>query len=346
MGVFDRCGQQTIVRNQSLIFHGRHQTSWRAVNAYLLVRDVQSAWLLLSFYAATRANCWLRTVRPNLTCSATAHDHDVLVCLSRILEVSVELFALKYHDIVALEQRRIEFAQRRPMQVACCPADSSWSRSPPSGSGGNWRSYPSTLRFWRKLAILSSHAWVGSILRRTPSENCICVRQCPHCHRRSVWFGPREGHSHRDPDFATHHVLVPVFPCVAPPPPSPCLPATAGVAVHSTTLATTSQLAWLQECWGEVGLPSRAPSPCRKGGDGCQRTCLCGTWISERSMTSMPSSGGRGRWVVTVTWGRRLKVQRWWLRCFRGVSGVFSGGVFRGGCFQGSVFLGRWGTKN
>ena len=47
--------------------------------------------------------------------------------------------------------------------------------------------------------ILSSHARVGSISRRTPWKNCICVRHCPHCHRRSVlWFGPREDHSHRD----------------------------------------------------------------------------------------------------------------------------------------------------
>ena len=55
-----------------------------------LVRDVQSAWLLLLF-----SNHWLRTVRPDLTLHfATAHDHDVLVCLSRILEVPVGTFAL------------------------------------------------------------------------------------------------------------------------------------------------------------------------------------------------------------------------------------------------------------
>ena len=60
-----------------------------------LVRDVQSAWLLLLFCAATRANYWLRTVRPDLTLQfAMAHDHDVLVCLSRLLEVPVETFAL------------------------------------------------------------------------------------------------------------------------------------------------------------------------------------------------------------------------------------------------------------
>ena len=55
-----------------------------------LVRDVQSAWLLLLF-----SNHWLRTVWPDLTLHfATAHDHDVLVCLSRILEVPVGTFAL------------------------------------------------------------------------------------------------------------------------------------------------------------------------------------------------------------------------------------------------------------
>ena len=60
-----------------------------------LVRDVQSAWLLLLFCAATRANNWLRTVRPRSDSSVRdAHDHDVLVCLSRLLEVPVETIAL------------------------------------------------------------------------------------------------------------------------------------------------------------------------------------------------------------------------------------------------------------
>ena len=42
--------------------------------------------------------------------------------------------------------------------------------------------------------------------------------------------------------------------------PSPCLPVTAGVAVHSTALATTGQVARSQGCWGGVGSLWRAPS--------------------------------------------------------------------------------------
>ena len=63
------------------------------------------------------------------------------------------------------------------------------------------------------------------------------------------------------PDFATHQVLVPVFPCAVPSvvstSPSLCLLATAGVAVHSTALATTGQFALLP-AWVRR---SRAPSP-------------------------------------------------------------------------------------
>ena len=44
-----------------------------------------------------------------------------------------------------------------------------------------------------------------------------------------------------------------------------------------------------QGCWGGVGSPSRAPSPGFAGREAhaCQRTCSCGIWISERSITSM-----------------------------------------------------------
>ena len=41
-------------------------------------------------FALLRCNYWLRAVRPDLTLQfAIAHDHDVLVCLGRFLEVPV-----------------------------------------------------------------------------------------------------------------------------------------------------------------------------------------------------------------------------------------------------------------
>ena len=52
------------------------------------VVDVQIAWLLLTFCAATRANYWLRTVPPELTAEyARVHDSRVLQCLCDVLHI-------------------------------------------------------------------------------------------------------------------------------------------------------------------------------------------------------------------------------------------------------------------
>ena len=52
------------------------------------VVDVQIAWLLLTFCAATRANYWLRTVPPELTTeNAKVHDNRVLQCLCDVLQI-------------------------------------------------------------------------------------------------------------------------------------------------------------------------------------------------------------------------------------------------------------------
>ena len=47
------------------------------------VPDLQSAWLLLLFCGATRANFWLRMVRPELTAQfAEEHDGNVWQCFA------------------------------------------------------------------------------------------------------------------------------------------------------------------------------------------------------------------------------------------------------------------------
>ena len=52
------------------------------------VPDTQSAWLLLSFCAAARANFLLRRVNPDHAEQfAAAHDHGVWHCFSRILQI-------------------------------------------------------------------------------------------------------------------------------------------------------------------------------------------------------------------------------------------------------------------
>ena len=51
-----------------------------------LVEDVQAAWFLLTFCAATRANFWLRTVLREFTRGyAEVHDRSVTSCLEQIL---------------------------------------------------------------------------------------------------------------------------------------------------------------------------------------------------------------------------------------------------------------------
>ena len=52
------------------------------------VTDVQTAWLLLLFCGATRANYWIRTVSPRFSGGfAQEHDEAVMRCLGRILHV-------------------------------------------------------------------------------------------------------------------------------------------------------------------------------------------------------------------------------------------------------------------
>ena len=80
--------------------------------------------------------------------------------------------------------------------------------------------------------------------------------------------------------------------------PSPCPPATAGVAVHSTALAMRGcRVAWVrhrerhrQDLPG--GRRTRVNERVRAG---------FGSWTVQSAR--WPSSGGRGRWAVTVWWG-------------------------------------------
>ena len=59
------------------------------------VPDTQSAWLLLSYCAAARANFFLRAVNPDLTDQfAASHDNGVWQCLCRISEDSSHLRCL------------------------------------------------------------------------------------------------------------------------------------------------------------------------------------------------------------------------------------------------------------
>ena len=98
-----------------------------------LVSDVQSAWLLLLCCAATRANYWLRTVRPDLTLQfATAHDHDVLVCLGRILEVPVRSF--ESDETVSLPLSKGGLGLRSAVRSRVAAHWASWADCPAHGT--------------------------------------------------------------------------------------------------------------------------------------------------------------------------------------------------------------------
>ena len=143
------------------------------------------------------------------------------------------------------------------------------------------------------MGIHFSQGKGGSISCRTRWKNATCTRHFPCCLPHSALsFGLRVDPSLRDHSCVarprdsrssslSHSASCSFVACTWP---SPCLPAVAGVAVHSTALATTGQLVRLQGCWGGVGLPLRAPSPgyAVREEHACQRTCSCEIWISER----------------------------------------------------------------
>ena len=67
-----------------------HSTSFQRIP---VVEDPQAAWLLLLMCVSTRANHWLRCVRPDLT-KAFAHRHDASVWrLRQILRIT------QFHDV-------------------------------------------------------------------------------------------------------------------------------------------------------------------------------------------------------------------------------------------------------
>ena len=275
-----------------------------------VVSDVQSARLLLLFCAATRANYWLRAVRPDLTLQfATAHDHDVLVCLGRILEVPVGSFASD--ETVSLPLSKGGLGLRSAVRSRVAAHWASWADCLPT--------------------VQKRHPQVASIMlqglnggrRQTISLNV--ARECATSLAEAgcelpTWldlvdgvrppipmdmgdpFQPRQGWQHFVSNTVEERHLRETLPCllqnalsfglrvdpslrghscvarpcgsrssspshsaycsfVASTCPSPCLPAAAGVAVHSTALATTGQLARLQGWRGFA-----VEKICREGG--------------------------------------------------------------------------------
>ena len=273
-----------------------------------LVRDVQSAWLVLLFCPATRANYWLRTVRPDLTLQfAMAHDHDVLVSLSRLLEVPVETFEL--NATMSLPLSKGGLGLRSAVRSREAAHWASWADCLPMVQKRHPQVAGIMLQGLNGGGEMASMNVVRECVASLADAGCVLpswfelvdgVRP-PVPEGTSDPFQPRQGWQHFVWNTVEELHLREALPALPPPQrslvrsqggplssrpfvccptsrsfcpslsvccssvvstcPSPCLPVTAGVAVHSTALATTGQLARLQGCWGGVGSLSRAPSP-------------------------------------------------------------------------------------
>ena len=71
-----------------------------------LVRDLQSAWLLLLRCAAARANCQLRSVRPSATEEdARTHDEGVWQCLATLLGTDLGQCTVAVRELATLPLR-------------------------------------------------------------------------------------------------------------------------------------------------------------------------------------------------------------------------------------------------
>ena len=78
-------GQEAFITAQLSAKRGEHQVLLDRISC---VSDVQTAWLLLLFCGATRANHWIQTVSPRLSGEfAQEHDGAVMQCLGRIMHV-------------------------------------------------------------------------------------------------------------------------------------------------------------------------------------------------------------------------------------------------------------------
>ena len=78
-------GQEAFITAQLSAKREEHQV---LLDRIPCVSDVQTAWLLLFFCEATRANCWIRTVSPRFSGGfAQEHDQAVMQCLGRIMHV-------------------------------------------------------------------------------------------------------------------------------------------------------------------------------------------------------------------------------------------------------------------
>ena len=253
-----------------------------------LVRDVQSASLLLLFCVGSRANYWLRTVRPDLTLQfAMAHDHDVL------LEVPVKTFAL--NATMSLPLSKGGLGLRSAVR---------------SREAAHWASWAACLPMVQKR-----HPQVAGIMLQglngggeMASTNVVCECAASLADADCVlpsWFELVDG--------------------VRPP-----VPEDTGDPFQPRQASNTVEELHLREALPALPPPQRALVR-SQGGPLSSRPFVGAAWVRcrERHRQDLPrgrrtrvhervragfgsrtvqpprwsSSGGRGRWAVTVWWG-------------------------------------------
>ena len=118
------------------------------------VEDVQAAWLLLTFCAATRANYWLRTVPREFTLDyAEKHDRSVNRCLEQIFQI----------DNIPPAHLGVGFYAFYPWRI---------------GSGGasrmcdaaHWSSWADCLKMVQNRHPHIAHAILGGLATRPPGH--------------------------------------------------------------------------------------------------------------------------------------------------------------------------------
>ena len=93
-------GQEAFITAQLSAEREEHQV---LLDRIPCVSDVQTAWLLLLFCGATRANYWIPTVSPRFSGKfAQEHDKAVMQCLGRIMHVDPSAIHPSVHQAATL----------------------------------------------------------------------------------------------------------------------------------------------------------------------------------------------------------------------------------------------------
>ena len=285
------------------------------------MEDLQSAWLVLLFCAALRANFWLSMVRPEMVAQfAETHDANMWVCLARLIGAEPSLHAqataslqfslgglgltsavrgclaahwASWTDCLAMINNR--HPEVGHINVRAFPA-SRPSRGLMNSSGGTWK-FPRGRNFAERTQPeddealepgLSRHGWQKTA--HICFENRVaCTGQHRQSHVKIPTRAPR-GHSLRVPPFESVFQVRPAVVQVAPstPPPSSHSLVFQILQVWPPTRPTwPPPRGMLRSCSFETRIPFWKRQCAVKLEEGLLRTSWSKTWTWQCSTTSM-----------------------------------------------------------